>query len=70
MAERGTVELHRIEGRTMEPAKFEGKAYLAPSGEWSWVIFEDGDDIARGAGYATEDEAIEDMESELAQYAT
>jgi hypothetical protein len=49
---------------------YKGKAYRAASGEWAWVIFEDGDDIARGAGYATEDEALEDMESELAQYET
>jgi hypothetical protein len=40
---------------------YEGKAYQAPSGQWSWVVQEDGEDVARGAGYESEDEALEAM---------
>lgn len=39
----------------------ECRVYRAPSGQWSWVIFEDGEDVVRGAGYETEDEAFKDM---------
>lgn len=34
--------------------------YLAPSGQWSWAIRDDdGEDVVRGAGYESEDEALE-----------
>ncbi len=48
--------------------KYEGKAYLAPSGQWSWVITEDGEDLVRGAGYETEAEALEAMHDQLNEY--
>lgn len=47
---------------------YEGKAYQVPSGQWSWAITEDGDDLVRGAGYENEDEALQAMCDELAQY--
>jgi len=40
---------------------YEGKAYQAPNGQWAWVVQEDGEDVARGAGYESEDEALEAM---------
>lgn len=34
------------------------EVYKAPSGQWSFIVFDDnGVDIIRGGGYATEDEA-------------
>lgn len=50
------------------PQLYEGKAYLASSGQWSWVITEDNEEVVRGAGYATEDEALQDMYAELGSY--
>jgi len=47
---------------------YEGKTYRAPSGQWSWVITEDDEELARGAGYESEDEALQAMYDELAQY--
>lgn len=44
---------------------YEGNAYQAPSGQWSWVISGDGEDIVRGAGYETKDAALQDMYDEL-----
>jgi len=48
--------------------KYTGRAYKAPSGQWSWAIAEHGMDIQCGAGYDDEDSAIEVMEAELATY--
>ena len=48
---------------------YEGKAYLAPSGQWAWVIQEDGEDVVRGAGYESEDEALEAMYEQLTETA-
>lgn len=48
--------------------KYQGRAYMAPSGQWSWAIAEHGIDIQAGAGYSDEDSAIEAMETELATY--
>lgn len=48
--------------------KYDGNVYQAESGEWAWIITEDGEDIVRGAGYETEAEAQADMESELARW--
>lgn len=45
--------------------EYVGRFYLAPSGQWSWVIEQDGEDVVRGAGYATEAEAKAAMEDEL-----
>jgi hypothetical protein len=45
---------------------YEGKAYLAPSGQWAWIITEDGEDLVRGAGYESEDEALQAMYDQLA----
>ena len=47
---------------------YEGKAYKAPGGQWSWVITEDDEELVRGAGYENEDEALQAMYDELAQY--
>jgi hypothetical protein len=47
---------------------YEGKAYQAPSGQWSWVITEDGLDIVSGAGYDDQDEALQAMYEELENY--
>lgn len=49
---------------------YEGKIYRAPSGQWAWLIIteEDDEELARGAGYESEDEALQDMYDELAQY--
>lgn len=47
---------------------YEGRAFKAPSGQWSWAIAEDGVDIVGGAGYESEDEALEAMYDELAMY--
>ena len=44
---------------------YKGEVYQAESGEWAWVIFENDDDIARGAGYEDLSEAEADMQSEL-----
>lgn len=48
--------------------KYTGRAYKAPSGQWSWAIAEHGMDIQAGAGYDDEDSAIEAMETELATH--
>lgn len=47
---------------------YEGRVYHALSGQWSWAIAKDGLDIENGAGYENEDEAREDMASELVIY--
>jgi len=47
---------------------YEGKAYQAPSGQWSWTISDDDGDVVSGAGYPTEAEALEAMYDELAHY--
>lgn len=49
-------------------AEYVGKVYKTESGEWAWMITENGEDIVRGAGYRTEDEARSDMESELPKW--
>lgn len=47
---------------------YEGKTYRALSGQWSWVIIEDGEELVRGGGYENEDEALQAMYDEMAQY--
>ena len=47
---------------------YEGKAYRAPSGQWSWVITEENEEIVRGAGYESEDEALQAMYDQLSSY--
>ena len=47
---------------------YEGKAYLAASGQWGWVITEDDEEIVRGAGYESEEEALEAMYDQLSEY--
>lgn len=49
-------------------AEYNGKIYQTKSGEWAWMITEDGEDVVRGSGYETEAEAQADMESELARW--
>lgn len=50
------------------PNEYTGEAYQADSGQWSWVIYEDKYDIARGAGYDTKDEAEQALFDELAEW--
>ena len=46
-----------------------GETYQAEGGHWSWVIYDSGGiDVARGAGYESEESAHEDMMNELATY--
>lgn len=47
---------------------YTGQVYKAPSGQWAWIIREGDEDVVRGAGYDSEDDAQEDMEAELAEY--
>lgn len=47
---------------------YEGKAYQAPSGQWAWVITEDGEELIRGGGYETDEDALEAMENELVEF--
>lgn len=47
---------------------YQGRAYKAPNGQWSWAIAQDGTDIVNGAGYESEADALEDMYNELAVY--
>jgi len=47
---------------------YEGKVHLAPSGQWAWVITEDGEEIVRGVGYETEDEALQAMYDQFSSY--
>ena len=44
-----------------------GKVYKAPSGQWSWVIYEDGEEYYRGAGYPSEAAAKEELKYQLAE---
>lgn len=44
---------------------YEGEAYLAPSGQWSWRVRDNGADIACGAGCESEDAAWQTMFAEL-----
>jgi hypothetical protein len=47
---------------------YQGRAYQAPSGQWSWAISQDGVDIQAGAGYESEDDALSTMEDQLSNY--
>ncbi len=47
---------------------YQGMTYQAPSGQWSWKITHQNIEIAGGAGYESEDEAIEAMDDELLVY--
>jgi hypothetical protein len=40
---------------------YESSVYEAESGQWSWVITEDGEDVVRGGGYGSEEAAQADM---------
>ncbi|HEX7817386.1 hypothetical protein [Dyella sp.] len=51
-----------------EPEETTGRVYQAASGQWSWVIERGGEPLANGAGYATSDEAHDEMEDRLADY--
>jgi uncharacterized protein YegP (UPF0339 family) len=44
---------------------YEGVTYKAPSGQWSWKIRHQNIEVAGGAGYESEDEAIDAMDDEL-----
>lgn len=48
-------------------AQVEGRAYKAESGEWSWCVTVDGEEVCRGAGYKTKWEAEADMQAERAE---
>lgn len=47
---------------------YEGKAYQAPSGQWAWLITENGEELVRGAGYESEDDALSAMYDQLSDY--
>jgi len=47
---------------------YQGRAYKALSGQWSWAIAADGVDVANGVGYQSEEDALQGMNSELAGY--
>jgi uncharacterized protein YegP (UPF0339 family) len=51
----------------MKYAEYEGNTYQVESGQWSWVIYENGEDIAKGAGYETEDESEQALSVELTE---
>ena len=44
---------------------YEGKTHQAPSGQWTWVISDEEGELMRGAGYESEEDAIQDMYNEL-----
>ena len=48
--------------------RYDGHVYQAPSGQFSWKITEDGNEICGGAGYATEAQAVADCEDILWNY--
>lgn len=43
----------------------QGEVYKAPSGQWSWRIFDDQGEVCGGAGYESEDSAQQAMTDEL-----
>lgn len=43
----------------------EGMVEQAASGQWSWAVECEAVPIASGAGYATEEEAFDEMQEEL-----
>lgn len=47
---------------------YEGRVFQTDAGQWSWVITEDGKQIAGGAGFEDEGGAYEDMGEVLAAY--
>lgn len=47
---------------------YQGVTYQAPSGKWSWKITHQNIEIVSGAGYESEDEAIDAMDDELLVY--
>ncbi|MDM5182059.1 hypothetical protein PO883_33335 [Massilia sp. DJPM01] len=47
---------------------YQGRVYKASSGQWSWAIAADGVDVVNGAGYESEADALDGMQSELAVY--
>lgn len=50
----------------MDEAKAtQGEVYQAPSGQWSWRIFDDQGEVCGGAGYESEDSAQQAMADEL-----
>jgi len=48
--------------------RYRGSVYQGESGQWSWAVFEDDEEICGGAGYETEGDAEADMLAELAVY--
>ena len=54
--------------RVMWPERAQGRVYQASSGQWSWAISRDGEDLVSGAGHASEDDAWESMEENLEAY--
>ena len=44
-----------------------GETYKAPSGQWSWRVLVDGEQVAGGAGYRAKWEAEADMQAERAE---
>jgi len=46
---------------------YRGESYQVPSGQWAWVIYRDGEDYCRGAGYEDEADAEEALCDQLAE---
>jgi uncharacterized protein YegP (UPF0339 family) len=48
--------------------EYKGNTYKAQSGQWAWVIYEDNDEVQRGAGYETEDDAEQGLFEAIAEW--
>ncbi len=46
----------------------DGEVYKTKSEQWAWRVFDDGGDLAAGAGYDDEAEAEADMCEQLGSY--
>jgi len=49
------------------PNELMGMTYQSPNGHWSWTINQNGLNIVGGTGYNTQEEADEDMQTELTE---
>lgn len=47
--------------------RYTGMTYQTESGQWTWIVYERGVDVARGADYESQDEADEALQVELEQ---
>lgn len=49
-------------------SNWSGKVYLAPSGEWAFKFFRDGEEMGGGAGFNSKDDAIDGCVEVLSSY--